>query len=158
VSDWLDKIIEEAIRKGQFDDLPGKGKPLNLDPNPHEDPERRLAHKVLHDAGYKLPWIDERNEIEAAIKNMQTILARDYDDYRAMQSAPHARSAWDAAVANFYARVVEINKRTVKSQIPISKTPKGQRAISDKVHCSLFILHCSLFIVHCFIIHCFIVH
>jgi len=111
MTDWLDKIIEEAMRKGQFDDLPGKGKPLNLDPNPHEDPEKRLAHKVLHDAGYKLPWIDERNEIEAAIKNVQTILARDYDDYRAMQSAPQARSAWDAATANFRARVVEINKR-----------------------------------------------
>ncbi len=111
MTDWLDKIIEDAIRKGQFDDLPGKGKPLNLDPNPHEDPEKRLAHKVLHDAGYKLPWIDERNEIEAAIKNVQTILARDYDDYRAMQSAPQARSAWDAATINFRARVVEINKR-----------------------------------------------
>ena len=111
MSDWLDRIIEDAIRKGQFDDLPGKGKPLNLDPNPHEDPEKRLAHKVLHDSGYKLPWIDERNEIEAAIKNAQTILARDYDDYRAIQSAPQARSVWDAATANFRARVVEINKR-----------------------------------------------
>ena len=111
MSDWLDRIIEDAIRKGQFDDLPGKGKPLNLDPNPHEDPEKRLAHKVLHDAGYKLPWIDERNEIEAAIKNIQTILAREYDEYRATPSAPFARSAWDAATANFRAHVVEINKR-----------------------------------------------
>jgi DnaJ family protein C protein 28 len=109
--DWLDKIIEDAIRKGQFDDLPGKGKPLNLDPNPHEDPEKRLAYKVLHDAGYKLPWIDERNEIEAAIKNAQTTLAREYDEYRATPSAPFARSAWDAATANFRARVAEINKR-----------------------------------------------
>lgn len=111
MTDWLDKIIEEAMRKGQFDDLPGKGKPLNLDPNPHEDPEKRLAHKVLHDAGYKLPWIDERNEIEAEIKNMQTTLARTYDNYRATPTAPCAFSAWDAAIANFRARVVEINKR-----------------------------------------------
>lgn len=111
MTDWLDKIIEDAIRKGQFDDLPGKGKPLTLDPNPHEDPEKRLAHKVLHDAGYKLPWIDERNEIEAAIKTTQTVLARDYDDYRTMQSAPQGRSAWDAATANFRARILEINKR-----------------------------------------------
>lgn len=111
MTDWLDKIIEEAMRKGQFDDLPGKGKPLNLDPNPHEDPEKRLAHKVLHDAGYKLPWIDERNEIEAEIKNMQTTLARTYDNYRATPTAPYAFSAWDAAIANFRARVVEINKR-----------------------------------------------
>ncbi|MBI5081664.1 MAG: DUF1992 domain-containing protein [Chloroflexi bacterium] len=111
MSDWLDKIIEEAMRKGQFDDLPGKGKPLNLDPNPHEDPEKRLAHKVLHDAGYKLPWIDERNEIEAAIKIMQTDLARAYDDYRVAVAAPYARSNWDAATANFRTRVVEINKR-----------------------------------------------
>ena len=99
------------MRQGQFDDLPGKGKPLNLDPNPHEDPEKRLAHKVLHDAGYKLPWIDERNEIEAAIKNAQTTLARERDECRAAPSSPFARSAWDAATANFRARVAEINKR-----------------------------------------------
>ena len=108
--DWLDKIIEEAMRKGQFDDLPGKGKPLNLDPNPHEDPEKRLAHKVLHNAGYKLPWIEERNEIEEAIKNAQTTLAREYDECRATPSAPFARSAWDAATEKFRVRVVEINK------------------------------------------------
>lgn len=109
--DWLDKIIEDAMRKGQFDDLSGKGKPLNLDPNPHEDPEKRLAHKVLHDAGYKLPWIDERNEIESAIKTTQTILARAYDEYCAAAAASYARSAWDAATEKFRARVVEINKR-----------------------------------------------
>jgi DnaJ family protein C protein 28 len=111
MTDWLDKIIEEAMRKGQFDDLPGKGKPLNLEPNPHEDPEKRLAHKVLHDAGYKLPWIDERNEIEAEIKNMQAALARSYDEYRAAPTAPDARSAWDAATQKFRARAAEINKR-----------------------------------------------
>ncbi len=111
MTDWLDKIIEDAMRKGQFDDLPGKGKPLNLDPNPHEDPAKRLAHKVLRDAGYKLPWMDERDEIETAIQSAQTTLGRAYDAYLATAALPHARTAWDAAIANFRARVLEINKR-----------------------------------------------
>ena len=126
--DWLDKIIEEAMRKGQFDDL-WQRQAAQSRSDPHEDPDMRLAHKVLHDAGYKLPWIEERNEIEAAIKNAQTILARDYDDYRAMQSAPQARSVWDAATANFRARVVaEINKRIDIYNLNVPRSSFSARA------------------------------
>ena len=49
--------------------------------------------------------------LKRRLKNAQTILAREYDEYRATPSAPFARSAWDAATTNFRARVVEINKR-----------------------------------------------
>ena len=63
--------IEEQIRRaqegGQFDDLPGKGKPLRLDENPHEDPEWRLAHQILRNGGFSLPWIEMWREIEAEL-------------------------------------------------------------------------------------------
>src|SRR5262249_46272472 len=32
--DAVDQIVQEAQQAGQFDDLPGKGKPLKLDPSP----------------------------------------------------------------------------------------------------------------------------
>ncbi len=37
--DAIDQIIQQAIQDGAFENLPGKGKPLNLDDNPHVDPE-----------------------------------------------------------------------------------------------------------------------
>ncbi len=43
----IDDQIRKPINDGKFDDLPGKGKPLNLDENPHVDPDWRLAHHML---------------------------------------------------------------------------------------------------------------
>jgi hypothetical protein len=46
-----DKRIEEAMREGKFDNLPGAGKPLNLEPLPAEENARmtwwmlRILHK-----------------------------------------------------------------------------------------------------------------
>ena len=58
---WRDLIserIEEAMRAGHFDNLRGKGKPLNPAPEPHVPPEMQDVYKrqvqevskVLHDS------------------------------------------------------------------------------------------------------------
>ena len=44
--DWIDQQIREAQERGEFDDLPGMGKPLDLTPNPFAQ-ERELEFKVL---------------------------------------------------------------------------------------------------------------
>lgn len=111
MADLIDKIIEDAMRQGQFDNLSGKGKPLNLDRNPHEDPEKALAHKLLHDNDFTLPWIETRNEIEkdlaTALKNLQ----RDYEGYRATLTTPYATTAWEAATQKFRGQIDKLNKR-----------------------------------------------
>ena len=61
----LDEQIRRAMKDGTFDDLPGKGKPLSLEGNPHEDPAWRLAYRMLRSGGHTLPWIEKREEIEA---------------------------------------------------------------------------------------------
>ena len=43
----IDQKIREAMEQGEFDDLPGKGKPVDTSENPFEDPEMRLAHRML---------------------------------------------------------------------------------------------------------------
>ena len=64
---WLDQQIREAQESGKFDNLPGKGKPLNLVPNPYAQ-DRELAFKVLKDAGYAPDWI----ELDKAIRGRCT--------------------------------------------------------------------------------------
>ncbi len=56
--------IDEAIRSGEWDDLPGKGKPLHLEDDSDVPEHLRLANKVLRDANVTPPWIDERREID----------------------------------------------------------------------------------------------
>ena len=44
--------IAEAIANGDFDDLPGSGKPLELDDDSLLPEELRLAYRILKNAGF----------------------------------------------------------------------------------------------------------
>jgi DnaJ family protein C protein 28 len=66
----VDQIIRAAMSNGHFEDLPGKGKPLNFEDFPHEDPAMRSAHRLLSAHGFALPWIDERNDISGMIRDL----------------------------------------------------------------------------------------
>jgi hypothetical protein len=43
--------IEEAIKSGEFENLPGQGKPVNLDYLASVPPEMRTAYTVLKNSG-----------------------------------------------------------------------------------------------------------
>lgn len=64
----LDQIAEEKIRKamqaGKFDQLQGKGKPLNLSDNPYEPEGWGMAFHLIRQNGFSLPWIEVGMEIE----------------------------------------------------------------------------------------------
>ncbi len=62
IQSLVDARIEEARLRGEFDNLPGAGKPL-----PEEDmsvpEELRLAHRILKNAGVLPPELGELSEI-----------------------------------------------------------------------------------------------
>ncbi len=74
----FDKLAEERIReaidRGDFDDLPGKGKPLDLEDDRHLPDDLRLAYKILKNAGCLPPELELRKEIrttEALLSGIQ---------------------------------------------------------------------------------------
>lgn len=75
----FEAIVEERIRKaqenGDLDNLPGQGKPLNLeDMNIPE--EVRLSYKILKNAGFLPPEIEVRKTIA---KTESLLSAVEYD-------------------------------------------------------------------------------
>lgn len=104
----IEEHIRKAIEEGQFDNLPGKGKPLKLDENPHESPEWRLTYIMLKNSGFSLPWLETRHEIEEAIEKAYTELKRAWDDRQPNQQAT---GEWQRAVEVYRQRISEINKR-----------------------------------------------
>ena len=58
-----EKRIEEAISKGELDDLPGQGQPLRLEEDQLIAPEMRMAYRVLKNAGYIPEEVILRKEI-----------------------------------------------------------------------------------------------
>jgi hypothetical protein len=70
----VERRIAEAIARGEFDDLPGSGRPLALDDDPLVPEEQRVAHRILKNAGYippELEQISEVNRLLAAIERAE---------------------------------------------------------------------------------------
>jgi Domain of unknown function (DUF1992) len=63
--------IAEAIANGDFDDLPGSGKPLDLDDDALVPEDLRLAYRLLKNAGFVPPEVETLNEI-AALERLVT--------------------------------------------------------------------------------------
>ncbi len=59
-----DEKIREAIENGEFDDLPGKGKPLRLEEDRHLPADLRLVFKILKNADCLPPEIELRKQIQ----------------------------------------------------------------------------------------------
>ncbi len=58
-----EKKIQEAMDQGQFDDLPGRGQPLQLENDSHLPMDIRMAHKILKNAGCLPQELELRKEI-----------------------------------------------------------------------------------------------
>jgi hypothetical protein len=69
-----DRKIREAIEAGEFDNLPSKGKPIELDIDP--DPTLWMAHHLLRVNGFAPSWIEESKDIDAAIHRFRADLRK----------------------------------------------------------------------------------
>src|SRR5688572_29569609 len=58
-----ERKIEEAVSRGELDDLPGAGQPLDLSDDALIPEELRLAYRILKNAGFVPPEVEALNEI-----------------------------------------------------------------------------------------------
>ena len=65
-----ERRIQEAMKNGEFDNLPGKGKPLPKDNLDYVPEELRAACKILKNAGY----VPEEVELRKAIYHLNDLL------------------------------------------------------------------------------------
>ena len=82
---WLDQLIEDAMRRGEFDDLPGKGKPLDLErdePAPYAKGGSWIVNRILRQNKVAPLWI----ELEKSIREDREWLATHPKDHPERQS------------------------------------------------------------------------
>lgn len=104
----VDKLIRESMERGEFKELSGEGKPIDLSENPFEPPELRTAHRLLRNAGFAPAWIEERKDIEATFARAKTMITRARELYSA--EIPNG-AQWQRAVREFRDTVAELNQR-----------------------------------------------
>ena len=61
-----ERTIQQAVQRGEFDDLPGVGKPLQLDDDALIPEELRAGYRLLKNAGYLPPELQLNKEIKEA--------------------------------------------------------------------------------------------
>jgi len=118
----MDKLIEERIRKAQaegaFDHLPGQGQPLKLDDDLLIPEELRLVCRVLKNAGYVPPEVEELrqlHQLEAviasdALEEAERLAARKRMEFLLIKleqsgMARVAQAAWDRYSEKLAARL-----------------------------------------------------
>jgi hypothetical protein len=128
----VDKKIREAMERGEFDNLPGTGEPIDTFVNPFEDPEMRLAYRILRNAGFAPSWIEERKDIEAEFEIARRELARAATirrNARGTENEPAAQARWTQAVISFQTEGGELNKRIAAWNLKIPSAVFQKRMI-----------------------------
>ena len=84
-----ERAIQEAMRRGEFDNLPGRGKPLRIDPS--ECAADAIVAGMLKEANVVPEWIEQARAIEegqAAIAQAMDIARQ---QFAALEAAAAAR-------------------------------------------------------------------
>lgn len=106
----LDKILREARERGEFDDLPGKGKPIQWEDETHVPEDQRMAHRLLKHNGFTLDWIELGKELDARYRALQERLARARAD-RAAGSL--GQNEWHSIAQEIAGKIRELNKSII---------------------------------------------
>ncbi len=113
--DLIEDLISEGQDKGMFDNLPGKGKPLNLNQN-HFAPELDLAHQLLKDNEILPAWIADRNSLLEQIRALRTAVRTGWQRHtREFATLPQQRdrisNRWYDACQAWDAQIIDLNKK-----------------------------------------------
>ncbi len=79
-----DEKIREAMNRGEFDDLEGKGKPLDLEDDSHLPADIRMAYKILKNANCLPPEVQLRKDIQST-RQLLAGIQDTQEKYRQMQ-------------------------------------------------------------------------
>jgi DnaJ family protein C protein 28 len=112
--DLIEELIQEGMDNGLFDNLRGKGKPLNLNQNPYAA-DMVLANELLKENDLPPVWILQRNEILAKVARLRAEIERQWARHRqefgvASTNKGRLTISWDDLCQKWLAEMSELNK------------------------------------------------
>src|SRR4051794_5609080 len=110
--DLVEEILGEARENGEFDNLPGKGKPLRLEDDVYAG-DKALAYHLLKNNDLAPPEIERGRQIDAEIKRADEILAMLHRRRNALLGGGRVPSAGDRRVYNLVRDNAEASYREV---------------------------------------------
>lgn len=136
----VEDLIQEAMSKGDFNNLQGFGKPISnvQSQNPYVDFTQHKINKILLDNGFTPEWITLQKEIRSDINDVKKILLdkRSYFDESPLKESDTVE--WENIVKCQENRVLEINNKIDKYNliVPILDQQMCRiqlKKVSDKI-------------------------
>jgi DnaJ family protein C protein 28 len=122
----VEQRIQEAMKRGEFDNLPGKGKPLRFTANPYLEPGQELAFGLLKNNGFAPAWIERdkriRRELAAARDELRSA-------WQQRQANPAGEPGWQAVVARFETRLTRLNRQIDDFNLIVPIVPSQRRRL-----------------------------
>ncbi|KAL6336826.1 hypothetical protein AAG906_036140 [Vitis piasezkii] len=97
------------MKEGQFENLPGKGKPLDLSDNPHADPAEDTLYRILSKNGCAPEWVELNKEIRTQVNGWRSALKKAWAN-RCNQSD----SQWIESCKALKLQMSDINKKVFR--------------------------------------------
>ena len=128
----LDREIARMMNEGEFKNLPGEGKPLNLGDETYVPDDMRMAYRILAQNDMAPDWILVGKELEQSAQKLRNSIATHLRVYReALAHAEKSGSAtyrqnadgvWANAKKSLEAQTKEHNNLVLTFNL---KVPKG---------------------------------
>jgi hypothetical protein len=116
--DWVaivaDRKIKEAMDAGEFDDLEGKGQPINLDEDPFTSIEQRVANRLLKNYNALPEWIQIGQDIQKETDALGPARERGLRAIRYARNGPTQERAASRLRLDYRDRIDLINTMILK--------------------------------------------
>jgi len=143
--DLIEERIQEAMARGEFDNLPGKGRPLQLERNPFAG-DWELAYHVMKNAGYAPEWIERDKEVRQELADLRAMLTNHLAWHReAMAGLPTARDplarraeitrAREQVIACYRERAAALNKKidVLNLMVPSPRLQRPRLRVEEEI-------------------------
>lgn len=141
--DLVERQIEKARERGDFDNLAGAGKPLNLEENPFEPPEMRMVLKILKDNDFAPYWVELGKDIDAGLAKLRKE-SESFKRYTRITLAEKRSSGtlhrYEIRKAAFYSecreRLEEINRKILDYNLhcPTFRAGRANFTVDDEMY------------------------
>jgi DnaJ homolog subfamily C member 28 len=111
--DPIEKIIREAQERGDFDNLPGAGKPIDLSENPWVSPDWQMAYRLLASSGYAPDVVEEDKAIRVLVRDLEQRLDRFARHWQSLSTAERREQSVsrEKFLAEYLDEIRSINNR-----------------------------------------------
>ncbi|XP_076183323.1 dnaJ homolog subfamily C member 28 [Ptiloglossa arizonensis] len=113
----VEDLIQEAMNKGEFNDLPGMGKPLKenmITRNPYVDFVTYKLNEVLIENGFTPEWIQLSKEIREETDNLRKQLKEARNEVGSLPLSCADEATWKNIIENFKSTIKRINNKIDK--------------------------------------------